>query len=259
MGFDQAARKLVEAVDLEAARDEREHRFVRAPAAAEYSVAELTAAAVFVICGDAEFGGQMCDVVEQFACPRRLDGACGTVDDIVRTAGEKPSAHRAVRGGCKGGGCLVAERPRCGERGVGYGHGPAFARRSHAEHRLDLRIPVELRDKRFEELTHGRMLARKLLAVGKAEPCATTAAVHDGARGPGVEALGGGFLGHGGVLRSGCSARYGTRAANARLGGFAQTIYLRFGRSGEHRFEAPCRRMSKHPGNLMVIGCTPSN
>ena len=137
----------------------------------------------------------MCDVVEQFACPGRLDGACGTVDDIVRTAGEKPSVHRAVRGGCEGGGCLVAERPRCGERGVGYGHGPAFARRSHTEHRLDLRIPVELRDKRFEELTHGRMLARKLLAVGKAEPCATTAAVHDGARGPGVGALGGGFLG----------------------------------------------------------------
>ncbi len=113
-----AARKFVEAVDLAAARDEREHRFVRAPAAAEYSVAELTAAAVFVICGAAEFGGQMCDVVEQFACPGRRDGASGTVDHKVRNPGEQTTQHPArPGGGVRGGWVLCGVTPGVGRAG----------------------------------------------------------------------------------------------------------------------------------------------
>ena len=89
----------VEVGNLARPRHEGEHRFVRAPPAAQHGVAQLSLPAVLVIRGDAEAARQARDLVEQLSCPRRLDWARGAGHDGVGASGKKAAAHFAMGAG----------------------------------------------------------------------------------------------------------------------------------------------------------------
>ena len=150
---------------------ERDHDLVGTPAAADDGIAEQAQMLVLVKGGNMQPLSFACDAVENLTSARRLDGAFGYGNDLVRAALKETATDSALLTGSKGSGSLMtkATRRRIFTR-VAKGD-------AHTANRIDSNALALT--KLGKQLLHSSLLSRQLLFIRTIERRAPTARFHD--------------------------------------------------------------------------------